>query len=740
MVTEAAEAAETAGMPAAAPRENLGRLSVSIPWVKILGLCSTDLDVTVGLRFVRDGEEQADEGENGFGDRQGSVPDECGSVPVVPASASASDSAPNDHLPPGEQLTDRIVDDAYADENSEQDSPSSEDEGPREQLDSRVKHYRKKSFSVTSEALAGILAQLEVEVKDQDPTAPAEISGDSRSQLVNAHSRIAAETVSVASASPEVPENFPLVSLRGVKHEEMSTFIGFCFPQEQFHRTSLCYPTRKAQWDLQASAYSFVCTNEMRDFSYGLGIQFCFDIVRASNGRHRCSGCSTNFPGSSHSDNMYGETKLISSKQRQNGLALFVLSTVNERAQAETLLNELIVEFEKCCKRNTALAPDEDCAALARRSFRNACESAVRKYVGSPENQASIPNASTPLLLVQSEKEEAPLLLERNISAVASERALSAGSALVPDMSVYDLLLAFGSSVFIDVVTAILLEKRIIFCSWFLRRLEIGIENFLKALDPLTWQGIYIPVLPAGLLDVVHAPMPFLVGIHTSCVPRIDWNVEAETVRVDLDAARFYIGKDSGFLRMPLKLRSKLENSFNSFIIETMAQGEEEREQSLNAILGIFFRVFTSEYLTSFWPAAMDKESEVDAAVYSALGSKSGIVQGAHLPQDEEQFWIAFGETQMKEQWTLRATVQHRVTLKKMAHDAHGRSAAESVPSKRSLKSLRASMFKKPVAPGKDDTSAAGSKDTVDPGTPRRKNSVSTGGIKEHKSRIRWKF
>eukprot|EP01052_Picozoa_sp_SAG31_P029209 SAG31_NODE_2885_length_4953_cov_4.633498_5_plen_101_part_00 len=39
------------------------------------------------------------------------------------------------------------------------------------------------------------------------------------------------------------------------------------------------------------------------------------------------------------------------------------------------------------------------------------------------------------------------------------------------------------------------------------------------ALHPLAWSGILIPALPPSLLDYVSAPVPFLIGVHTSLLP-----------------------------------------------------------------------------------------------------------------------------------------------------------------------------------------------------------------------------
>jgi hypothetical protein len=48
-------------------------------------------------------------------------------------------------------------------------------------------------------------------------------------------------------------------------------------------------------------------------------------------------------------------------------------------------------------------------------------------------------------------------------------------------------------------------------------------------------QHIFIPVLPETLLDYLSAPMPFLVGVHSSLAPKINGLNLEEVVYCDLD-------------------------------------------------------------------------------------------------------------------------------------------------------------------------------------------------------------
>ena len=33
---------------------------------------------------------------------------------------------------------------------------------------------------------------------------------------------------------------------------------------------------------------------------------------------------------------------------------------------------------------------------------------------------------------------------------------------------------------------------------------------------------MYVPVVPMEMLDITQAPVPFLIGVHTSCIPHVD--------------------------------------------------------------------------------------------------------------------------------------------------------------------------------------------------------------------------
>ena len=54
----------------------------------------------------------------------------------------------------------------------------------------------------------------------------------------------------------------------------------------------------------------------------------------------------------------------------------------------------------------------------------------------------------------------------------------------------------------------------------------------------MSWQHIFIPVLPASLLDYLSAPMPFVIGATTSVMQRTKLSDIGDAVILDADNNR----------------------------------------------------------------------------------------------------------------------------------------------------------------------------------------------------------
>ncbi|KAL8694070.1 MAG: hypothetical protein Q9224_003639, partial [Gallowayella concinna] len=79
----------------------------------------------------------------------------------------------------------------------------------------------------------------------------------------------------------------------------------------------------------------------------------------------------------------------------------------------------------------------------------------------------------------------------------------------------------------------VLAESRIILLSSHTSMLHLTSKALVELLYPLTWSGIFIPVLPARLIQALEAPCPYIVGIERR-YERVELP-EDEFVLVDLD-------------------------------------------------------------------------------------------------------------------------------------------------------------------------------------------------------------
>ena len=87
----------------------------------------------------------------------------------------------------------------------------------------------------------------------------------------------------------------------------------------------------------------------------------------------------------------------------------------------------------------------------------------------------------------------------------------------------------------LNLFAAMLAERRIIITAKDLSALSAAVHAAAAMLYPLTWQHIFVPLLPASLLDYLTAPMPFLVGVPAALAPAMRKMPMEETVLLNLD-------------------------------------------------------------------------------------------------------------------------------------------------------------------------------------------------------------
>ncbi|XP_021351349.1 DENN domain-containing protein 1A-like isoform X3 [Mizuhopecten yessoensis] len=85
------------------------------------------------------------------------------------------------------------------------------------------------------------------------------------------------------------------------------------------------------------------------------------------------------------------------------------------------------------------------------------------------------------------------------------------------------------------VFASMLNERRIIVTSRRLSRLTACIHASVSLLYPMFWQHLFIPILPAHLLDYLSAPMPYVIGVHATLVQKMKMSELGDAIIVDVD-------------------------------------------------------------------------------------------------------------------------------------------------------------------------------------------------------------
>uniref|UniRef100_A0A673CVI9 DENN/MADD domain containing 1A n=1 Tax=Sphaeramia orbicularis TaxID=375764 RepID=A0A673CVI9_9TELE len=82
---------------------------------------------------------------------------------------------------------------------------------------------------------------------------------------------------------------------------------------------------------------------------------------------------------------------------------------------------------------------------------------------------------------------------------------------------------------------SMLYERRILICCSKLSTLTACVHGSAAMLYPMHWQHVYIPVLPQHLLDYCCAPMPYLIGVHSSLMEKVRGMALDDVVVLNVD-------------------------------------------------------------------------------------------------------------------------------------------------------------------------------------------------------------
>lgn len=109
------------------------------------------------------------------------------------------------------------------------------------------------------------------------------------------------------------------------------------------------------------------------------------------------------------------------------------------------------------------------------------------------------------------------------------------------DWTVAVLFSRVSSDVIVKCINLLLLEQSLVIIGEDLGLVSAIGTALISLLKPFKWDGVFIPVLPSGLSDILQSPVPFVLG----CQPPFDPSTATP------HAAALHIGKYKEHLRLP---------------------------------------------------------------------------------------------------------------------------------------------------------------------------------------------
>ncbi|XP_023986386.1 DENN domain-containing protein 1B isoform X3 [Physeter macrocephalus] len=152
-----------------------------------------------------------------------------------------------------------------------------------------------------------------------------------------------------------------------------------------------------------------------------------------------------------------------------------------------------------------------------------------------------VPNANTPVnLSVNQEIFIASEQVLKDQPSLARHSYFIApdvtGLPTIPESrNLTEYFVAVDANNMLQLYASMLHERRIIITSGKLSTLTACVHGSVALLFPMYWQHIYIPVLPPHLLDYCCAPMPYLIGIHSSLIERVKNKSLEDVVMLNVD-------------------------------------------------------------------------------------------------------------------------------------------------------------------------------------------------------------
>lgn len=126
--------------------------------------------------------------------------------------------------------------------------------------------------------------------------------------------------------------------------------------------------------------------------------------------------------------------------------------------------------------------------------------------------------------------------LSRNLSLVTPR--YSGMRVSNREVSLLPLLELLGVDTFLLLLSAVMLERRIVFVADEVDRLSSSVLATASMLYPFHWHHMFIPLLPANLTDFAEAPFPYIIGVRRYLMPKLRMDALGDVLVVDADSGK----------------------------------------------------------------------------------------------------------------------------------------------------------------------------------------------------------
>ena len=208
---------------------------------------------------------------------------------------------------------------------------------------------------------------------------------------------------------------------------------------------------------------------------------------------------------------------------------------------------------------------------------------------------------------------------------------LDGESTLITDWCVLTTLRTLSLNNILLLFSAVLLEKQILFVSPNLGLLSTVAMSMIAMMRPLHWQGLYAPVLPGRMMDLLDAPVPFIFGVHSlpkrrvadgSLWDRSNW----DGMTVDLDNNNIKL--PGGLYRLPEgkklldKLKSKCGHMYSPQASHHPSNITHREMQTVNDLIACFVQ-YTTWFSTTITNSVINSFKQTFGPEYSSIAFRS---------------------------------------------------------------------------------------------------------------------